>query len=121
MGGAQQGAMCEGVTRENREGKATCSWRGTLLDLMLEMAGKLMLATEPRATAAMDRYLVPAKATQSCCTQLTAMPVHQDRTSSEGTTRRALLLGAMVTTHAPVTAAPFDFSEGLKISCGINM
>ncbi len=41
---------------------------------MLEMAGKLMLAMDPQATAAMESALVPAKATNSCCTQLTAMP-----------------------------------------------
>ena len=52
-----------------------CSWRGTLLDLMLEMAGKLILARDPKATAAMESAFVPAKATNSCCTQLTAMPV----------------------------------------------
>ena len=55
---------------------STCSWRGTLLDLMLEMAGKLMLAKEPKATAATESDLVPAKATNSCCRQLTPIPVH---------------------------------------------
>lgn len=60
-----------------------CSWRGTLLDLMLEMAGKLMLARDPKATAAIDSAFVPAKATKSCCTQLTAMPVTQQRQLSE--------------------------------------
>ena len=55
---------------------STCSWRGTLLDLMLEMAGKLMLAMEPQATAATESDLVPAKATNSCCRQLTPIPVH---------------------------------------------
>ena len=60
----------------SRDGRA-CSWRGTLLDLMLEMAGKLMLAKDPRATAAMESAFVPANATNSCCTQLTAMPARQ--------------------------------------------
>ena len=55
---------------------STCSWRGTLLDLMLEMAGKLMLAMEPQATAATESDFVPAKATNSCCRQLTPMPAH---------------------------------------------
>ena len=55
---------------------STCSWGGTLLDLMLEMAGKLMLAMEPQATAATESDFVPAKATNSCCRQLTPIPAH---------------------------------------------
>lgn len=55
-----------------------CSWRGTLLDFMLEMAGNEMLAMDPQATAAIDSDFVPANATNSCCTQLTAMPATRD-------------------------------------------
>ena len=47
------------------------------------MAGKLMLAKDPRATAAMESAFVPANATNSCCTQLTAMPAQRQRQLSE--------------------------------------